>query len=160
MDNGFKISTILGLSLIAFPVSAAPLSSQTTTFSGTMPVSCEISGGVNSVAMSPTSLTQIAGTTGDMTFNSNAPVTLSLTPVTVGAVPSGVTGYSWVAALMDNQGGTLASTTESSAQAVGVNFNNGISNTALKIRMTVGPASGNVKPGTYTGTVTLNCLAL
>jgi type 1 fimbria pilin len=87
-------------------------------------------------------------------------VTLSLSPVTVSATPTGTSSYSWTAALMDGAGGTLMTTTESSASASTVDYNNGITNTNFKVRMSVGPSSGNVKPGTYTGTVTLDCLSL
>ncbi len=163
MSNGLKISTILGLALAAIPVSATTptnLATKTTTFTGTVPVSCELDNNVNSVTMSLTSMNLFQGTTTDIGVNSNAPVTLSLSPVTVSATPTGTSSYSWTAALMDGAGGTLMTTTESSASASTVDYNNGITNTNFKVRMSVGPSSGNVKPGTYTGTVTLDCLSL
>jgi hypothetical protein len=163
MDNGLKISILLGFALAAIPVSATTptnLSSKTTTFTGTVPVSCQLNNSVNTVTMSLTSMNLFEGTTTDIGVNSNSPVTLSLSPVTVSATPTGTSSYSWAAALMDGAGGTLLSTTDSSSAASTVDYNNGITNTNFKVRLSVGPASGNVKPGTYTGTVTLDCLSL
>ena len=162
MDSGFFkfLISSLGIALAALPVGAVTtLDSKTTTFTGTVPSSCEIGNNVNTVTMTLTTLDRFEGQTNDLSFDSNVPVTLSLTPVTVSATPSGTSSYTWTAALIDNAGGTVASTTDSSSTNSTVAYNNGVSNTNLKIRMSVASASGNIKTGTYTGSVTVDCLS-
>lgn len=161
MDSGLKISTILGLSLIALPVGAVPLSSQTTTFSGTIPVACEYFGGSASVTMTRSSLNQLEGVTPNFWYNANAAVKLSLSPVTITTAPSGTTSYNWLAQLLDVSNNPIAGTTPSSSQNAEALYNSGlVSADTFSLRLRVDPNSSSfMKPGTYTGSVTLDCIA-
>jgi len=159
MDNGLKISTIIGAALIALPVGAVPLSSQTTTFSGTIPVICDYNGGSTSVTMTRSGLNQLEGLTSSFWYDANAAIKLSLSPITIAAAPSGTTSYSWLAKLLDANGNAIAETTPTSSQNDDAFFNDGLASVqTFNLRMQVEPSSGTMKPGTYTGSVTLDCI--
>ena len=159
MDNGLKISITLGLSLITLPVGAVPLSSQTTTFSGTVPVTCNVSGGSTNVNLVLTGLNNLQGGGSNVSFEANANVDLQLGAIGVTATPTGTSSYSWVAELRDAGNNVIASSDKSNASSL-VNYSSGLtSSTTFTVWMNIAPNTGFFKPGTYTGAVTLDCLA-
>ena len=147
--------------LLSVPAGFAQLATQTATFTGEMPVGCTQSGFIDaSVTMTPAGMAQLTGTTGIFGYDANAAVNLSLNPVTVVSAPSGTTGYIWQASLLDSGNTQLATTLSTSSEPAIKAFNSGItSNVAFRLLMQVGPSSGNMKPGTYSSSVTLDCVA-
>ena len=136
----------------------AQLSSQTTSFTGTVPLSCDLTSGSSSVTMTANGSNSISGTTPSFYYTSNAAVKLALSPVTVNATPTG-TSYNWQAVLF--KGGTsVATTDESSSSPAEVSYSSGLSSSdAFTLQMNVNSSSSTMAVGTYTGTITLDCLA-
>jgi hypothetical protein len=146
---------------LSVPAGFAQLATQTATFTGEMPTGCTQSGFIDaSVTMTPAGMAQLTGTTGIFNYDANAAVNLSLNPVTVVSAPSGTTAYVWQASLLDSGNTQLISTLSTSSGPATRAFNSGItSNVAFRLLMQVGPSSGNMKPGTYSSSVTLDCVA-
>jgi hypothetical protein len=151
----------VGAAFFSVPAGFAQLATQTATFTGVMPTGCTQSGFIDaSVTMTPSGLAQLTGTTGIFNYEANAAVDLVLNPVTIISAPSGTTSYIWQASLLDGTNTQLISVLATSSTPAERAFNSGItSNVAFRLLMQVGPSSGNMKPGTYSGSVTLDCVA-
>ena len=157
MDNGLKIATILGLSLIALPASAVPLSSQTVSFSGNVSLSCDLISPPAPVTMTSAGAT-LSGQTSTFYYEANGAVKLSLSPIAVSSAPSGTGSYAWLAELRD-AGTLVASRNDVDTSAAEVPYNSGLtSSNTFVLDMTVSSNTSSMAIGVYTGAVTLDCL--
>ena len=158
MDNGLKILTVASVMLASLPAQAQ-LASQSTSFTGSVPLTCDLTSGTSSATMSASASTSIVGNTPSFYFTSNAAVKLALSPVTVNAAPTGTNSYNWQAVLFEGAN-SVATTDESSSSPAEVSYSSGLSSSdTFSLEMTVISSGSTMAVGTYTGTVTLDCLA-
>lgn len=144
---------------LASPV-GAQLASQTTNFSGTIPVACNVlSGNGQNANLVLTQLDNFQGSSSTITFEANADVNLQLAAVDIVAAPQGTSNYTWLATLNDAGNNVIASADPSNASST-VNYSNGLTNQqSFTVKLSIQPNTSFLLPGTYTANVTLDCLA-
>ena len=155
------------LSLVAFghigmflsPTAAiAQLATDTTTFTGTVPGACTITGLGGPVSLSYTNANNgtLAATSGNIVVNANVAAKVSVGALTNTAKPTGSNPVATATLndVTDSQNGIASATVgnNSSSVALGNTVN---ANHNVAINMT---ATGSSIPGTYTWTVVLSCL--
>lgn len=159
MDNVIrKLAGIFaGLAVFGIPANAQ-LGSQTTTFSGTIPLSCNASGNQNANLVL-TQLDNFEGNSNSITFNSNGAVKLQLDTVNIIAAPAGTTNYIWTATLK-NSGNNVIASADSASGSSPVTFANGLTNqNSFTVGLSVQNSTGNLIPGLYTAEVTIDCIS-
>lgn len=147
---------VLGIA-IAMPAAVqAQLASQTTTFSGDVPGTCQFDLGANqNVSMSPSGAT-LSGTSSNIGILANGSVNVALADVTMTANPANTTPAP-TATLNNVTGGAAVLGTATPGNNMGSTALNNSSNQSHNV--TIGMAvTGATLPGTYTTTVVLQCL--
>ena len=149
--------SVAGAALIAPGVAQAnPLATQTTTFSGDVPGTCQFDLGANqNVSMTPSGAT-LSGTSTNIGVNANGSVNVALASVTMAAAPQGTTPVP-TATLNNVTGGAAVLGTATVGNNMASTPLNNASNVSHNV--TIGMAvTGATAPGTYTTTVVLQCL--
>jgi len=147
--------SLVPLGLWAPSVNAQALDTGTSTFTGSVPDSCEFTNGDPSVNMT-LSGTTLSGTTPNITVVTNGAVNLSLTSLTevskgAGSTP---TATATLNDITDSEDGIATATVGGDSGSVALGNTPNV-NHNVTVGMTVADADA---PGTYTYTVILSCL--
>ena len=158
MKRVHSLFLLLGWAAIALaiPSAKAQLDTDTNTFSATVPGTCTISNGTQTVTMD-LSNTTLSGTTSNITINANTAIKVQLSQIT--AVAEATADAAAVAEINDvtqSQNNILdTDASESSASSQSSLGNTAGVNHLVTVRMT---ATGADTPGDYNYTVVLRCL--
>jgi len=158
MKNLLRLAGILilpaSLALASSPV-RAQLQQAESTFTGSVPDSCTLTNGTQSVGFSLTGTT-LDGTTGNITVNANGAVNLQLTAVTeTEEAEATASPTATLNDITDSEDGIASSTPGAASSSVALgNQSNVDHNVTINMNVT-----GATAPGTYTYKVTLSCLA-
>lgn len=157
-----RFAALAGLAVMgaaAMPAQAQ-LASQSTQFSGSVPAICQVVDQVN--ASSPMTYVNgvLSGESQPFSFASNGSVALQLRQVAINAAPESTGNYTWNAGLKVNNGAQITSATQAGASAV-IPYANGLTaNDDFQMTLAVNaPANVLMAQGTYTATVTTDCIA-
>lgn len=157
-----RFAALAGLAVMgaaAMPAQAQ-LASQSTQFSGSVPAICQVVDQVN--ASSPMTYVDgvLSGSSQPFSFASNGSVALQLRQVDINAAPANTSNYTWNAGLKVNNGAQITSATQAGASAV-IPYANGLTaNDDFQMTLAVNaPANVLMAQGTYTATVTTDCIA-
>ena len=146
----------IGFSLFPSAALAQTLATDTTTFTGTVPGACSITGGTQNVTMNYANSALSAETTA-ITINSNVLANLTIGTVTEVAKAVGSTPTA-TATLTDLGGNQQAVTATVGNDSNPMQFiNTGMTNADHTVKIGMNVANANI-PGTYTYTVVLSCL--
>ena len=158
MKRVHSLFLILGWAAIALaiPSAKAQLDTDTNTFSATVPGTCTISNGTQTVAMVLDGTT-LSGTTSNITINANTAVSVQLSSISATTEANGsAAATAEINDITDGQNNILdTDASEASASSQSLLGNAADVNHLVTIKLT---ATGADTPGDYTYTVTLNCL--
>lgn len=155
----FGMFSLGAVSLAAMPAQAQ-LASQSSQFSGTVPAVCQVADPVNATTPMTFSGGVLSGTTNAFSFQSNGNVSLQLRQVQIDAAPANTGNYTWGGVLKVNNGADITSATQAGASAI-IPYAAGLTaNDDFQMSLTVSAPNGVLMAqGTYTGTLTVDCLA-